>query len=401
MKVQPKVSSDVKPILPVKTEPTGSVAPAKPEAAQGSAQTIRLDNGAPTAVGRSLKRELGSHAAGGGVGHSPAEASAAGGAKGADAAYDLEAASGGGFRAPNVVLRQGSGGEHVKTLQRRLKEVGFDPGSADGDFGPKTAAAVKAFQRSKGLGADGVVGPQTWKALEGVQGPSAPSPAPSTSRPTLREGAKGEDVKALQQRLKSLGFDPGAADGDFGGRTSSAVRSFQHAAGLGADGVVGPRTWAALDKGGVKPPADIPGLGPVTTTTGYVNGRARTIQVARVDGKPVEVDTAKAYLRMKQDAARDGVNIQLISGFRTMAEQQRLWDGWNRRLPGFNPAARPGYSNHQSGVALDLNTQGSSISQGSGAVYNWLARNAHKYGFKRIPSEHWHWEYQPGLQKYR
>jgi LAS superfamily LD-carboxypeptidase LdcB len=139
----------------------------------------------------------------------------------------------------------------------------------------------------------------------------------------------------------------------------------------------------------------------VTTTTGYVNGRARQIQVTRVDGKLVEADTARAYLRMKQDAAKAGVHLNIVSGFRTMAEQQRLYDGWVNRRPGFNPAARPGYSNHQSGVALDLNTQGVNRSTGTGKVYNWLAQNAHKYGFKRIPIEHWHWEYQPGLQKYR
>jgi len=63
------------------------------------------------------------------------------------------------------VLKKGSSGPEVKTLQKRLKELGFDPDGVDGDFGPGTHAAVVAFQKSKGLEADGKVGPDTLAAL--------------------------------------------------------------------------------------------------------------------------------------------------------------------------------------------------------------------------------------------
>lgn len=56
-------------------------------------------------------------------------------------------------------------GTSVKRVQQALKKLGFDPGPLDGDYGPKTAAAVAAFQLAKGLVADGEVGPQTLKAL--------------------------------------------------------------------------------------------------------------------------------------------------------------------------------------------------------------------------------------------
>ena len=63
------------------------------------------------------------------------------------------------------VLRIGSKGEQVKTVQRLLNAMGYDCGEADGDFGAKTASAVKAFQQREGLTVDGVVGAKTWAAL--------------------------------------------------------------------------------------------------------------------------------------------------------------------------------------------------------------------------------------------
>ena len=66
--------------------------------------------------------------------------------------------------------------------------------------------------------------------------------------PTLRRGASGEAVRRLQRLLSAAGFQV-VPDGQFGARTEAAVRSFQRARGLTADGIVGPRTWAALQGG--------------------------------------------------------------------------------------------------------------------------------------------------------
>jgi len=62
-------------------------------------------------------------------------------------------------------LRRGSTGPSVRELQTLLRNAGFDPGPIDGDFGPRTEEAVKAFQKSKGLVQDGIVGILTWTAL--------------------------------------------------------------------------------------------------------------------------------------------------------------------------------------------------------------------------------------------
>jgi peptidoglycan hydrolase-like protein with peptidoglycan-binding domain len=80
--------------------------------------------------------------------------------------------------------------------------------------------------------------------------PSTSIPVTTSSPVTpgvLRAGSRGSDVVALQQRLVALGYYAGAADGDFGSATTAAVITFQKAKGLPADGVVGPKTWDALN----------------------------------------------------------------------------------------------------------------------------------------------------------
>jgi len=126
----------------------------------------------------------------------------------------------------------------------------------------------------------------------------------------------------------------------------------------------------------------------IKTATGYRSGTAFTIKVVTVDGKPVELATAMQYLRMQSAAAKRGVKLWIVSGFRTMAEQKYLYNCYiTKACNGGNLAARPGYSNHQSGHALDLNTS-------APGVYSWLSNNGGSYGFKRtVPSEAWHWEY--------
>jgi hypothetical protein len=122
--------------------------------------------------------------------------------------------------------------------------------------------------------------------------------------------------------------------------------------------------------------------------TGYRSGRAFSICVTTIDGKLVEVNTANAYLRMRRAAKNRGVYLHINSGFRTMAQQRYLYHCYlTRSCNGGNLAAPPGYSNHQSGHALDLNTS-------APGVYSFLSRYGRNYGFRRtVPSEAWHWEH--------
>lgn len=124
------------------------------------------------------------------------------------------------------------------------------------------------------------------------------------------------------------------------------------------------------------------------TETGYRSGRAFPIVVVQADGKPAEVATANAYHVMQEAAAADGVALRVVSGFRSQAEQRYLYRCYTQcSCNNCNLAAYPGYSNHQSGSALDLNTA-------DRGVYRWLARNGARFGFyETVPGEDWHWEF--------
>jgi peptidoglycan hydrolase-like protein with peptidoglycan-binding domain len=126
------------------------------------------------------------------------------------------------------VVRAGASGETVQSLQLLLGQHG-QAVTVDGDFGPQTTAAVRAFQQAQRLGVDGIVGPQTWPRII----------------VTVRDGSQGPAVRAVQRQLAARGVEI-AVDGDFGPQTTAAVRAYQQQRGLAVDGVVGPQTWQAL-----------------------------------------------------------------------------------------------------------------------------------------------------------
>ncbi len=80
------------------------------------------------------------------------------------------------------------------------------------------------------------------------------------SVPTLQEGSQGPEVTDLQYILKFRGgkgeFDPGSTDGMFGAKTKAAVIKFQKSKNLKADGIVGAKTWQAIDANWYKFPGD-------------------------------------------------------------------------------------------------------------------------------------------------
>ena len=130
--------------------------------------------------------------------------------------------------------KQGSTGEDVKAVQYLVTAHGH-PTGVDGDFGPATKAAVQAFQSSRGLSADGIVGPQTWPQLI-IE---------------VQQGSHGDAVSAVQSQIRSRGDGANqiTIDGSFSPATTDAVRAFQTLLGLSVDGIVGPQTWNHLVNG--------------------------------------------------------------------------------------------------------------------------------------------------------
>lgn len=149
-------------------------------------------------------------------------------------------------------IQLGSTGEAVKKAQKALIwRFYLNAGDDDGKFGPWTQNAVRRYQDDRAAGSywafsfplktDGIVGPKTWARL-----------AP----PEIKRGAKGDSVKLLQEILRTFGnnspYNPGAADSDFGPKTETAVKAYQSdftdfdGNPLKVDGIVGPKTWAAL-----------------------------------------------------------------------------------------------------------------------------------------------------------
>ena len=152
----------------------------------------------------------------------------------------------------------GMTGNGVSDLQARLKALGYYQGQVDGSFGQNTLAAVLAFQKAQGLSADGIAGQATLSRLSAAAG-SAQTAAGGAqtaqgSYRTLRSGASGQDVTALQQALRNLSYSV-EVTGTYDTQTRSAVRAFQKRNGLSVDGVAGQKTQARLYTAGALPAA--------------------------------------------------------------------------------------------------------------------------------------------------
>ncbi len=128
-----------------------------------------------------------------------------------------------------------------------LRARGLYAATVDGVRGPMTSEGVRRFQARRGLVVDGIAGPRTRAAL-GWRG------RPRLGSRAITAGARGWDVAALQWLLATRGFASGPFDGRLGARGDTALRRFQAWAGLGADGVAGPATLAAVRRAPARSP---------------------------------------------------------------------------------------------------------------------------------------------------
>ena len=143
------------------------------------------------------------------------------------------------------------------------------------------------------------------------------------------------------------------------------------------------------------PPADNDPRGPnAAWDQGHFLKQLTLVEIVGANDslKYISADIAEFYLKLVSDAEAAGVLLPLKSGFRTYASQEFLYNGYIHHHPGFNLAAKPGFSNHQDGYAYDF-----AISTYNGdPLYDWLKAHGPAHGFVRtVNGEPWHWEYRP------
>ena len=161
---------------------------------------------------------------------------------------------------PAPTLKKGSKGEAVKNLQKFLTWYGIKL-TADGEFGGNTYNALVVFQKTEGIGADGVYGNQSYTKAKAYavppQSSSTGSSQPTAAlkkptgkysgtipNPTLKKGSKGTSVKNLQKFLNWYGGFKLSVDGGFGDKTYNALKTFQKTEGISADGIYGKASQA-------------------------------------------------------------------------------------------------------------------------------------------------------------
>ena len=310
-----------------------------------------------------------------------------------------------------LLLKTGSQGDEVKRLQERLKALGYYAGEADGQFGPGTRDAVLLFQNQHMIVADGVAGDATRALLYSDQAQAfVPTPAPSATPSVMQKGDTGAAVKALQQRLKELGFLTGSVDGDFGGATQEAVRLFQSQHGLEADGIAAGETLGALFSEGARqavatPTPDPDSLPILVNRTHPVDQNYRPADLVTlrnvldsnlvyVKGSAIEGDraAAQALTAMFQAAKAEGVTGWQISAGNSsysykkqlFEEQVAAYDAEGKSKQNATTqteltVAYPGQSEHHTGLAFDITVKGT-IFKGTPQQI-WLAKNCWAYGF--------------------
>jgi len=127
------------------------------------------------------------------------------------------------------MLSNGSRGDDVTALQRKLFAMGFDPGTIDGIFGPKTDQAVRSYQGQTGLQVDGIAGPETYTSLGMMEGetPAAAEAGAASQRPPMPSASAatgGIDAQRSAEQASEAAEDKAAGAPSKGLRARMAAR---------------------------------------------------------------------------------------------------------------------------------------------------------------------------------
>ncbi|MBQ4552559.1 MAG: peptidoglycan-binding protein [Clostridia bacterium] len=309
-------------------------------------------------------------------------------------------------------------GIEVRDMQRRLKELGYLNGEADGQFGSATENAVKAFQWQHNLKNDGIAGEQTLNLLYSENARVfVPTPTPSPTPSVLSSGASGEEVRRLQTRLKDLGFYTGDIDGAFGKGTKSAVMVFQKQHDLEADGIAGAMTLKMLYSNDAHHIVVTPTPETIQVMAGSLPLLVNKEKPVGSDFIPADLVNMSAYcdsslVKIKYDstqgvreavdalmtmlaAAKDeGItNWQVSAAYRSYQDQVDIMEQNVKSYMKNNDLSRkqaesaakltvaePGTSEHHTGLAFDMTVPGTAAFKGTKQEI-WLRKNCWDYGF--------------------
>ena len=215
-------------------------------------------------------------------------------------------------------IRRGDRGPAVAEIRRSWSAWSCSPHRlvAD-DFDADTERAVRAFQQSRGLSVDGVVGEETWRALDAARWRLGAR----TLYHAVPDPLIGDDVRPLQERLLEMGYDLGRADGIYGAATARAVAQFQREVGLTPDGSCGPQTMNALRRLGRK----------------VVGGRPQLLREAEAFRQSGPALVGK---RIVIDPGHGGADDLGVVGARRAAALDRGRPGVRPRRPAGGPARR-------------------------------------------------------------
>ena len=152
-------------------------------------------------------------------------------------------------------------GSQVAVLQADLLALKDSPGPLDGIFGPRTQAAVRAFQRQEGLTANGVANAATWNAIDTQLTKRFHATTGSLASIGAYFGDVGASVLQMQQDLAAKGFNPGPENGVFLWNTAHAVQAFERSEGFPLNDHVSGATLAALMGTAARNPGSASGSG--------------------------------------------------------------------------------------------------------------------------------------------
>lgn len=208
------------------------------------------------------------------------------------------------------VLRRYNEGPSVRILQMDFYglNLNYNGLQVTGVFDALTEEVVMNFQAENKLVPDGIVGPVTWDVLLGK-------------------------VRRIQNKLNSINFNSGIADGIFGARTTDAVRRFQSANGLAVTGTVTPRTRQQLFN--PNPPDDY-------------SKRPSSASLSSLH--PYVANLARQFLNLCRN---NGLDVTILIAFRSWDEQDYQYTQGRTRPGAIITNAMGGDSYHNWGLAFD------------------------------------------------